>query len=96
MKSKSLNQTINMIIENLDKMEINEIDENTFVGIDYFQHKCINYENQQKEFTEWLENGIETVKNTEFLDERIQRAGLIAYNRCLQKYKSIIGEGTNG
>lgn len=26
MKSKSLNQTINMIIENLDKMEINEQD----------------------------------------------------------------------
>lgn len=46
---------------------------------------------QQKEFTEWLENGIETVKNTEFLDERIQRAGLVAYNRALQKYKSIIG-----
>ena len=47
---------------------------------------------QQKEFTEWLENGIETVKNTEFLDERIQRAGLVAYNRALQKYKSIIGD----
>ena len=26
MKSKSLNQTINMIIENLDKMEMNEQD----------------------------------------------------------------------
>lgn len=49
-------------------------------------------ETQQKEFIKWLENGIEKVKNTEFLDERIQRAGLIAYNRCLQKYKSIIGE----
>lgn len=46
---------------------------------------------QQKEFIKWLENGIEKVKNTEFLDERIQRAGLIAYNRCLRKYKSIIG-----
>ncbi len=46
---------------------------------------------QQKEFIKWLENGIEKVKNTEFLDERIQRAGLIAYNRCLQKYKEIIG-----
>ncbi len=73
------------------KMEMKEIDKNTFVGIDYFQDKCIIYENQQKEFTEWLENGIETVKNTEFLDERIQRAGLVAYNRALQKYKSIIG-----
>ncbi len=48
-------------------------------------------EKQQKEFIKWLENGIEKVKNTEFLDERIQRAGLIAYNRCLQKYKGIIG-----
>lgn len=51
-----------------------------------------NNKAQQKEFIKWLENGIEKVKNTEFLDERIQRAGLIAYNRCLQKYKSIIGE----
>jgi hypothetical protein len=50
-----------------------------------------DYENtmQQKEFIKWLENGIEKVKNTEFLDERIQRAGLIAYNRCLRKYKKI-------
>lgn len=50
-----------------------------------------DYENtmQQKEFIKWLENGIERVKNTEFLDERIQRAGLIAYNRCLRKYKKI-------
>ena len=47
--------------------------------------------NQQKDFIKWLENGIEKVKNTEFLDERIQRAGLIVYNRCLRKYKSIIG-----
>lgn len=49
-------------------------------------------ENQQKEFIKWLKKGIETVKNTEFLDERIQRAGLVAYNRCLRKYKSIIGD----
>ena len=53
--------------------------------------KTIILETQQKEFIKWLENVIEKVKNTEFLDERIQRAGLIAYNRCLQKYKSIIG-----
>lgn len=48
-------------------------------------------ENQQKEFIEWLENGINQVRNTEFLDERIQRAGLVAYNRVLSKYKEIIG-----
>ena len=46
---------------------------------------------QQKEFINWLEDGIQKVKNTKFLDESIQRAGLIAYNRCLQKYKSITG-----
>ena len=51
----------------------------------------LKHNTQQKEFIKWLENGIEKVKNTEFLDEIIQRAGLIAYNRCLQKYKSIIG-----
>lgn len=49
-------------------------------------------ETQQKKFIKWLENGIEKVKNTEFLDERIQRAGLIAYNRVLSKYKEIIGD----
>ena len=52
----------------------------------------IKHNNQQKEFIEWLENGIEKVRNTEFLDERIQRAGLVAYNRVLQKYKEIIGD----
>ena len=58
------------------------------------EEKANNYDKlliQQKEFIKWLENGIEKVKNTEFLDERIQRAGLIAYNRCLQKYKEITG-----
>jgi hypothetical protein len=58
---------------------------------DNYAIKFHKYKTQQKEFIKWLENGIEKVKNTEFLDERIQRAGLIAYNRCLQKYKSIIG-----
>lgn len=48
-------------------------------------------ETQQKEFIEWLESGINQVRNTEFLDERIQRAGLVAYNRVLSKYKKIIG-----
>lgn len=52
----------------------------------------LKYNAQQKEFIKWLENGIEKVKNTEFFDERIQKAGLIAYNRCLQKYKKIIGD----
>ena len=52
-------------------------------------NECLS---QQKEFIKWLENGIEKVKNTEFLDERIQRAGLVAYNRVLQKYKEIIGD----
>lgn len=51
----------------------------------------IKHKNQQKEFIEWLENGINQVRNTEFLDERIQRAGLVAYNRVLSKYKEIIG-----
>lgn len=53
-------------------------------------NKCQRLEQQAKEFIKWLENGIEKVKNTEFLDERIQRAGLIAYNRCLRKYKKIV------
>lgn len=57
-----------------------------------YQQEMNNVVTQQKEFINWLENGIEKVKNTKFLDERIQRAGLIAYNRCLQKYRKIIGE----
>ena len=58
---------------------------------DQLSSNTLQLETQQKEFIKWLENGIEKVKNTEFLDERIQRAGLIAYNRCLQKYKEIVG-----
>lgn len=50
---------------------------------------------QQKKFIKWLEDGIQKIKNTEFLDERIQRAALVAYNRCLRKYKSIIGDDIN-
>lgn len=59
------------------------------LGFKHLVDKNNNLETQQKEFIKWLENGIEKVKNTEFLDERIQRAGLIAYNRCLRKYKKI-------
>lgn len=74
------------------KMEMKEIDKNTFVGIDYFQDKCIIYENQQKEFIKWLSEKIKKIKNTEFFDERIQKTGLVAYNAALQKYKKLIGD----
>lgn len=60
-----------------------------FVNIEQVMLSYCGLIAQQKEFIKWLENGIEKTKNTEFLDERIQRAGLIAYNRCLQKYKEI-------
>lgn len=62
---------------------------------EYIMSKQVDYRGQQKEFIEWLENVIEKVKNAEFLDERIQRAGLIAYNRCLQKYKEIVKGGND-
>ena len=78
------------------KMEINEIDKNTFVGMDYFQHKCINYENQQKEFIKYLEdenkkldvkaNGMGASSER---DELITKAR--TYREILQKYKEIIG-----
>ena len=74
------NQELKKQVENYKKL-----------GFKHLQDKNNNLENQQKEFIKWLENGTEKVKNTEFLDERIQRAGLIAYNRCLRKYKSIMG-----
>ena len=72
------------------KMEINEIDKNTFVGMDYFQDKCINYENQQKKFMKYLEDEIK-------LEIQRESVGCETTNkRCileeiLQKYKSIIG-----
>ena len=50
------------------------------------------YKTQQKEFIKWLDEKIEKIKNTEFLDERIQNAGLVAYNAALQKYKELIGD----
>ena len=84
----------------LARCEIKELKEQVHKGL---YNVCLPYatgynkaikdkETQQKEFINWLENGIEKVKNTEFFYESIQKAGLIAYNRCLQKYKKIIGD----
>lgn len=88
---------INDLIIELSKenQELKKQLENKYEKIGTLTSELLYEENtklitQQKEFIKWLENGIERVKNTEFLDERIQRAGLIAYNRCLRKYKSII------
>lgn len=75
-----------------DIKDLDNQNKRAFENMQLNQLKVCNMIKQQKEFIKWLENGIEKVKNTEFLDERIQRAGLIAYNRCLQKYKSIIGD----
>lgn len=77
-KVKDENQELKKQVEDYKKL-----------GFKHLVDKNNNLETQQKEFIKWLENGIEKVKNTEFLDERIQRAGLIAYNRCLRKYKKI-------
>ena len=74
-----------------DIKDLDNQNKRAFENMQLNQLKVCNMKKQQKEFIKWLENGIEKVKNTEFLNERIQRAGLIAYNRCLQKYKSIIG-----
>lgn len=87
------NQELKKQVEEYQK-DIKDLDnqnKRAFENMQLNQLKVCNMKKQQKEFIKWLENGIEKVKNTEFLDERIQRAGLIAYNRCLQKYKSIIG-----
>ena len=87
------NQELKKQLEEYQK-DIKDLDnqnKRAFENMQLNQLKVCNMKKQQKEFIKWLENGIEKVKNTEFLDERIQRAGLIAYNRCLQKYKSIIG-----
>ena len=87
------NQELKKQVEEYQK-DIKDLDnqnKRAFENMQLNQLKVCNMKKQQKEFIKWLENGIEKVKNTEFLDERIQRAGLIAYSRCLQKYKSIIG-----
>ena len=103
---KRLSEQLELLTSKLDEYDLITDERNQLKKQLEETEKClkdmyhINIENdkeleeaktQQKEFIKWLENGIEKVKNTEFLDERIQRAGLIAYNRCLQKYKSIIG-----
>lgn len=80
------------------KAEIKEIDKNTFVGMDYFQDKCINYETHQKEFIKWLEKKQFFLRdeiseltlgmcNTNFQDIKIK-----VYQEVLQKYKQIIGD----
>lgn len=66
------------------KMEMKEIDKNTFVGIDYFQGKCIIYETQQKAFIKFLEN--------ELLDARYYARDIAHYiEYVLRKYKKLIG-----
>ena len=90
------------------KMEIKEIDKNIFVGIDYFQNKCSNYEVQQKEFIKYLED--EIFKNTPnarwkhydddgSCDYSIEECDCIkiqpvskTLKEILQKYKEIIGD----
>ena len=64
------------------KMEIKQIDETTFLGIDYFQDKCINYETQQKEFIKYLED---------MLDDENDIFSVVRVKDVLQKYKEIIG-----
>lgn len=66
----------------ITKMEIKQIDEATFVGIDYFQDKCIVLKAQQKEFIKWLEDIIDSYKYSNLDD----------YKNVLQKYKEIIGD----
>lgn len=63
----------------ITKMEIKQIDEATFVGIDYFQDKCIVLKAQQKEFIKYLEDNWKQTQD-------------IWYIKILQKYKEIIGE----
>ena len=65
-----------------NKMEIKQIDETTFLGIDYFQDKCINYETQQKEFIKYLED---------MLDDENDIFSVVRVKDVLQKYKEIIG-----
>ena len=106
-ENKRLSEQLELLTSKLDEYDLIVDERNQLKKQLEETEKClkdmyhINIENdkelekaktQQKEFIKWLENGIEKVKNTEFLDERIQRAGLIAYNRCLQKYKKIIGD----
>ena len=64
------------------KMEIKQIDETTFLGIDYFQDKCINYETQQKEFINYLED---------MLDDENDIFSVVRVKDVLRKYKETIG-----
>lgn len=47
------------------RMEIKQIDETTFLGIDYFQDKCIMLKNQQQEFIKYLKEKIKYFKDLE-------------------------------
>lgn len=62
----------------ITKMEIKQIDEATFVGIDYFQDKCIVLKAQQKEFIKWIES--------------IKFMRIIPIEMVCDKYKKIIGD----
>lgn len=74
----------------ITKMEIKQIDEATFVGIDYFQDKCIVLKAQQKEFINYLEDEIQKLKERDIY-QPLQRMALVTLEHNLQKYKKIIG-----
>lgn len=82
------------------RMEIKQIDETTFVGIDYFQDECIMLKNQQQEFIKYLEDEInkisKEIKHYDIWHEVSDINFLILkkqlYKEVLQKYKEIIGD----
>lgn len=69
------------------KMEIKEIDKNIFVGIDYFQNKCSNYEVQQKEFIKYLEEKRD--KCLTFYEKTECAYAYDVFKVVLSKYKEI-------
>lgn len=67
------NQELKKQVEEYQK-DIKDLDnqnKRAFENMQLNQLKVCNMKKQQKEFIKWLENGIEKVKNTEFLDEKI-------------------------
>lgn len=73
----------------ITKMEIKQIDEATFVGIDYFQDKCIVLKAQQKEFIKYLEDEKDRLAR---ICNNLGENKFDEADDILQKYKEIIGD----
>ena len=86
------NQELKKQLE-VGKQQYNDLVEKKEKLQEQLSSNTLQFENQQKEFIEWLENNIESL---EFCDNELilsnHKKEIKAYKEILSKYKEIIGD----